>query len=218
MLKNMAKIKEKSFMNLIKKVAQISLITFLSACNNKEYIEKKITTQNHKYNISINLPIELDTTYSWIDTSDNLCSDMKKYRFSNNGYPCYMENGFSDYDTRDSICELTIEHNNNFICKSNNEIWDNSILKIKEKLKLGLVADSLEISRVATSNINGRKYLITQYKYKHKYRSLNWIYLTKGITIVDSNAINFEFITIKKNHSIDEFKEMDKVINSIKIN
>lgn len=205
-------------MNLIKKVAQISLIAILCSCNYKEYIEKKIITQNHKYNISINLPIELDTTYSWLDTNDNLCSDTKKYRFSDNAYPCYMENGFADYDTRDSICEITIEHSNNFICKSNNENWDNSIIKIKEKLKLGLVGDSIEITRVATSNINGRKYLISQYKYKHKYRSPYWIYITKGITIVDSNAINFEFITIKKKHSIDEFKEMEKVINSIKIN
>ncbi|HXA02389.1 MAG TPA: hypothetical protein VNW99_10400 [Cytophagaceae bacterium] len=198
----------------------IAATTLIFSCNKtpEGYTAKSFFTQDSLYKISLYLPMELDTFYTWTDLDDFRCADEKKYRFSKSSFPHYKETGFYSTTYLDSVYNLTIVHNNEFWCKE--ELGYGSILDSKkyvENLKRHSNLDDVpvKILEVKKSVIHDRDFLLALYQMNEKGSKYETHYL-KGITLIDTNRITFDYRCRSSN--CNKFIErMKKSIESVKI-
>src|SRR5689334_6807126 len=69
----------------------------------KDYSIGTIQLKNDLGTVKIKLPKQMDTTYQWLDSDDNACSDLYKYRFVKKGYSALAETGFLYIIQPDSV-------------------------------------------------------------------------------------------------------------------
>jgi hypothetical protein len=190
------------------------LIALLIACANpipKDYVTHNIDLKNNIGRLSISLPNELDTSYSWQDYSDTRCSDKEKHRFSNKNYSKYKESGFFKSIEYDSIYQVTISQDMAPDCDDINKKVDNEFLDLL--IELNMVADpSTKLDQKKIIEINNRNYVIITTRSKSDldeyYMSIN--------TIIKSQRVSIHFNCLAGDCG-NFINRMKKSINTIKI-
>lgn len=123
-------------------------------------------TEGSKFIITLQVPLELDSFYTWVDWNDNNCGDTRKYRFSNSNYPIIKESGFFYKIWPDSSYRLTFSHINKYDCKDV-AIGKEIDLDIQEaSMRDYAQKDSalFELFSKSRSEINGVKFTIFEFK------------------------------------------------------
>jgi hypothetical protein len=210
-------------------ILSIIIFIFCFGCKHRNDDSKVAIfyTQDSIYKISIDLPFELDTLYTWLEISDNNCGHMRKYRFQNKRYPRIQDSSYYYRLNSDSLFRLTFSHNDRFYCKYDFRD-DRFINPIEFARRLNYRnysgRDTLVIDTVFKTQINDRNFIIAQYKLNEKKnKDRDWLHYVKGISVVDSNLFVFEFecrknkftpqtnnIMINTIYSIDISKRVEK--------
>lgn len=196
-------------------------ILFFVGCTNEfaKYKETTFYTQDSLYKITMNLPIELDTFYTWVRKDDNECSDEKMYRFTSRKFPFQKETQLFESLFCDSAYRLTIKHINKYSCKlgMDYEKWVTPIEYHKRlETRYNESNDSFKIASVNKREIEGHLFLLSSYKVKDKYNKEFWSLHEKAVVLVDSNMFVFE-TECKKLNCEGFIEKMEVIINSIKI-
>lgn len=183
---------------------------------NEDLRKEKFFLQDSLFSIELEVPIELDSFYSWVDYDDTSCGHERKYRFSDSRYPIFQESGFFYLTYPDSSYRLTISHVNKYACTDRN--WKADLQKIiwayEARAKMDTV--SFKVYSAEEAEINGATFQILTFKTdllpRQKYQStLLWAF-----TKIDSIDIKVEYECASKN--CDSFIEkMNESIKSIKV-
>jgi hypothetical protein len=78
---------------------------------------EELILQDSVAKITMDIPIELDTFYTWVNWSDNSCGHVKAYTYSDSNYPTSYKEGGSTKDVfPDSSYRFSVLHTNDFAC------------------------------------------------------------------------------------------------------
>ena len=177
------------------------LILAFTSCDHpkKPYIEeltwpkRTVKLDNDLGILTIRLPEEFDTFYTFRYESDNICGDYKKYRFQNSKFPVLKESGGYISHTVDSLKIFTIEQNI-YAC-SEGITMDSLKLKIITKnhiehLKANDRSRSpiLKMSRIDT--FNGKPFFIIAHENGELYHIKDSVKNLKSAKLMTYTRVN----------------------------
>ncbi|MCL2131034.1 MAG: hypothetical protein FWH36_01050 [Lentimicrobiaceae bacterium] len=190
----------------------------------EDYIEHTIELKNNLGLLTISLPPEFDTLYSWTHRGDNNCGHFEKFRFANKKYSLPQETGtfYFYYLIVDSLYQLTI------IQQKNTDFCGDTMPKIDDKLVEDEVKNYLEcypdvdIFLKGIKTIQGRDFIVIGGIYDSKYvhykvesgdRKVIFLSLT---TESNKYPVELKFLCMAADCT-DFINRVEKSLNSIKI-
>lgn len=200
-------------------ITVILVITLLSCGADRQKLRTEtFALQDSLYSISLQVPVEMDSFYTWVDHDDTDCGDLKKYRFSNSQFQVIKEDGFIKKETPDSSYSLTFLHINRYNCKDlmYEEDLDTLVMKYEEAAERGNTT-VFQVFKKESKDVNGTKFKTLEYrtdlfKYTEKYPST---YITSFVYL-DSIELTIIYECSSKN--CDSFiTDMEKSLETIKI-
>lgn len=126
----------------------------------------QIVTDDGKvhYEIEINIPSFLDTTFTWVDHTDHHCGAKRKIRYQSAELEVEMETGFFHEPSPEHIQRLTIEHNEYSDCLESSDMTMREIIRYSRETELGDLGkysttyDSLFIDEIPFLKSSGEKF------------------------------------------------------------
>ena len=208
----------KSFCKITRQVLLSGMICItISACNIKNsdeqipsnYIEHRINLKNDLGELTIKLPSEFDTTYSWTNYSDYYCGDREMFRIANKNYTLLQENGAFYNVIPDSLYQMTIEQLRHIEC-GDSIIIDNTTLESMTEKYIAIYSSSTKIFVKELRRIHERDYLIIGSNLRKETR-LNIM------TAINGHYILIDFIYQGKQCGQEFVDKINKSLNTIKI-
>ena len=208
-------------MTFIRTLLTICTIVAISYCDRNKITHSRPETfflQDSLFRIDVNVPIELDSFYTWVDFDhdDTVCEVLQMYRFSNSKYPIYRKVGFSYPTYPDSSYHLTFSHIYMYDCQdSEGRVKLKELIRREEERAKSRGFD-FKLFSSESVNINGQAFDIIKFRTnllpKQKYHStLIW-----GFTRVDNIYLKVEYECASKN--CDSFIErMSESLESIRV-
>lgn len=171
-----------------------------------------VDLRNDLGRLTILLPSRFDTTFTWIDFSDNSCDDQYKYRYADSDYPLIQETGFIYELKEDSLFFFTISHLKITGCSNNkSEIEQDDLDLMVKRERVLNPQNKLTFQKLLT--INNRKYAVIADH--NRVGNLDHAYISAR-TIVDYQIISINYNCIM--HDCMDFHEtMMKSLKTIKI-
>jgi hypothetical protein len=198
-------------------------IYFFAGCQNSSsgFKRQEINLSNELGIISIELPIQVDTFFSWVSTSDCApCCNEKMYRFADKDYSLLKETGFFYHKFPDSLYQFTIRHKETRGCESEWSISENSldsIVSIKENQSLEAFAGEESIAWILREirYIDKRMFLVFAYKEKSPFTRIEYSTILEAFTIQDDEILHFKY-ECTGNFCVDFISKMDESLKSIR--
>ncbi len=187
-----------------------ALFIVVSACRDRvpdSYIEHKVLLKNNLGELSIKLPPEFDTAYSWTNYSDARCSDYEMFRFANKKYSLLQETGFIYPVIPDSLYQVTITQLMYLDCESTVKINKEALERIIHNDTLVYPGTEIFLSDLKT--IQNREFILIGSKFAANTT-------LKLFTVISGHGLMLEFVYQGKNN-FNFVERMNKSINSIKI-
>ncbi len=202
-------------MRLLEYLGIIFLLIYTSSCEKSRkredeikgvpwensYRTEVIVLEDSFVKIIADIPIELDTFYTRLNSSDNDCGHKRQYTFSDSDYPIFIREGGSLGDILpDSAYEFTIYHTYKFACSPEYpRDYDEEDFLLK--------ARGTEIFRTSEGKpfkwihkefkkISGRPFMIMAYQTNYPARTPNQTYLStylNAYTQLDSLHIGISY-------------------------
>lgn len=179
----------------------------------KDYVEHKVNLKNNLGELTISLPSELDTVYSWTRYEDNRCADLEMLRFADKKYSLLQESGWC-YPVPDSLYQLTIVQSKFLDCDGTPK-FDNETLEVvieDYKAMNPVKAKGYDFFIKEIRIINDKKFMIIGFSYQEKETCISKIFLTME---ADGHPIQLEFICQAKD-CVNFVDRVEKSFNSIK--
>lgn len=206
-------------MTFVRILLIICLVVAISSCEkNKNTNLKSETffTEDSLFRIELDVPLELDSFYTWIDYNDTSCGHRRKYRFSDSRYPIFKESGFFYLSYPDSTYRLTFSHIDKYDCQDT--VWEIDLNRLIAGWECRSKIDSIEFNVISSerTEINGLTFsiltFITDAVPKGKYQStLLW-----GFTKINGIDLKVECECASKD--CDSFiGKMNETLKSIRI-
>jgi hypothetical protein len=183
------------------------------------YRTESFFLQDSAFHVQLDVPVELDSFYSWLDRSDTECASKRKYRFSDSRYPVRTESGFfhGKEDLADSSYRLTFCHTRNFSCAYDSE-EPADVELIIDRRKLISQADSvpLEIYKFENLEINGVLFFVDRYRTGGTLGQKYLVTFVNAFAVFDGIGISVSYECVSKNCNgfIDR---MDESLNTLRI-
>lgn len=170
----------------------IILAAILISCGGQipdDYAPNTIDLNNNLGHLSISLPVEFDTSYSWTGNTDYRCGTRQLFRFVDTDYSMLQETGFLSADVPDSLYQLTISQPKHKDCADLSDVVDNSYI---DNYRAALLAQGItvEFAIAEIQSIKNRDFAVfaTQTRMKNEDRSD-----LQAITVVAGNMISVTF-------------------------
>jgi hypothetical protein len=186
-------------------------ILFLAfSCNpdgDKEKIQEtgyrieELVLQDSVAKITIDIPMELDTFYTWVNWSDHNCGDIKTYTYSDSNYPASYKEGGSTKDAfPDSSYSFSLFHSNRFACtpQYRRDIDTVYLLERTASLERFHLSNGKDIEWIhrEVKEINGRPFMIIAFRTNEQQNSSTQdklIAQMSAFTHLDSLYIGFSY-------------------------
>jgi len=194
-------------------------IVGISSCDKDRISDSRLQTfflEDSLFRVDVNVPMQLDSFYTWTDYDDTSCGILRKYRFSDSEYPVFKESGFFYPTYPDSSYRLTFSHIYKYDCQnSEGKVNLQEIVTgLEERAKK--YRFDFKLFSLDNVNINGLPFDIIKFKTdllpEQKYQStLIW-----GFTKIDTIHLKVEYECASKN--CDSFIEkMNESLESIRV-
>lgn len=203
----------------------IAIVVMLASCggggnhsapvvNVKGYKQKSIRLANGLGVVSIYLPPELDTFYTFINFGEYHCAEVKLHRFFSKKYGCAPSPSVDfDYsDMPDSAYQFSIVQTYNKDCEQFINI-DEGMMKNIEDMYTNLNKYIAGNRKYTMKEINGNKFIISQLNTKLNNLNLEEV---EGFTQADGRMVKFIFQCYSPD--VDDFTDrMLASLNTIQI-
>lgn len=187
----------------------------ISCCTHRlpsEYVNKTFELKNNIGSLSIFLPIDFDTSYTWTRYSDYHCGAQRLVRFANTNYSMLQETGYFSLEVPDSLYELTVSQPEYPECVCHDFVLDQSY--IDNHLAARLMENTsarFEINELRT--INQRVFAV--FAETHAMKNMTNANL-QATTVIDGQEIVLTFTCLRQDCS-DFIKYMEESLNTIRI-
>jgi len=196
------------------------ILVLFCACNNtipKDYVEHTIDLEHNLGQLTISLPPEFDTVYSWTRWQGDPCSVQVLYRFANKKYSLPQEQGTYYNFVADSLYQLTIvqfkyqgECGDTTTKKIDNELLERFVERYMEcYLDIDIFLKEIRTIHKRDFIVIGSKY--TRYHSEEKYETELSLY-----TEVNGYSVWLEFVCMAEDCT-DFMNRIEKSLHSIKI-
>ena len=179
----------------------------------KDYVEYTVNLKNNLGELTISLPQEFDTVYSWTKIGDNHCADFEMFRFANKRYSLLQEDVEWYRVIPDSLYQLTIVQSKYLDCADTPNFDDKKLETVIEDLKAQNPAKRQDCFIREIRTINDKKFMITGFNYQEKETCISEIFL---ITEVNGHPVWLKFICQAANCT-NFIDRVEKSFNTIKI-
>lgn len=177
-----------------------------------EFVGKTIDLKNDLGQLSISLPIDFDTSYSWMRYSDYRCGAQQLVRFANTNYSMLRETGYLNLEIPDSLYELTVSQPEHPECADPEYVIDQSYIDNHTSARLmENTKANFEINELRT--INGRVFAV--FAEVSTSRDMTNAYL-QARTIIQGQVISLTFTCLRQDCR-DFIQCMDKSLQTIEI-
>ena len=176
-------------------------------CVPKDYVEHKVNLKNNLGELTISLPIEFDTVYSWKWYEDYV---YEMFRFADKKYSLLQENGNWFFAKPDSLYQLTIQYC--LDCDDTYNLDDKTIEAVIESIKALDPSKKYDFFIKEIKIINDKKFLIIGFNYQKGETCRSEISL---LTEVNGYYVELEFICQAKDCT-NFADRVEKSFNSIK--
>lgn len=162
--------------------------------------------------MSIYLPIEFDTSYTWTRYSDYRCGAQRLIRFASTNYSMLQETGYLSLGVPDSLCQLTISQPEFPECGGLDFLLDESyIYDLAVNRLMENPSSRFEINEIRV--INQRVFAVFAESYALEDMTNAYLQAT---TIIDGQEIVLTFSCLR--HDCSDFvKHMEASLNTIRI-
>jgi hypothetical protein len=176
---------------------------------------KEIFLQDSLFLVQVSIPKDLNNSYNWVHRSDNECSYISKYRFTDASYPVYKESGFFYKQYSDSCYQLTFSHIENYECQGamGGDIWIRASSRKEWAASHGL--DYTEYFE-KDEEINGLPFSLVAYKMELGKNWKHQIVFISAITLIDDIPVSITGECLGS-HCEEFVRRMEKVIKTVKI-
>lgn len=158
----------------------------------------EIELSNQLGKMSILLPSEFDTLYTWVNFSDCDCCDIKMYRFASSNYSLLKETGMFHARIPDSLFQFTIFHKAKRNCEDHWKITQSSVDSLaslmEAKYEEAFVGrDSITWLNKEMLIIDNQTFVLLAYKSKSAYpfRMPGIPVMLEATTVIDGEVLNF---------------------------
>ncbi|MGV9012880.1 MAG: hypothetical protein ACOH13_09835 [Flavobacteriales bacterium] len=177
-----------------------------------DYALNTIDLNNNLGQLSISLPIELDTSYSWTGYTDYRCGARQLIRFVDTDYSMLQETGFLSADVPDSLYQMTISQPKHKDCADFSDVLDKSYIdnytaaRLKENITVKFAIAEIQ-------SINNRYFAVFAEQSRMKDKDNATLQAT---TIIDGSTISVTFSCHRRD--CEAFlKRMEKSLKTLKI-
>jgi hypothetical protein len=166
--------------------------------NIKTFAQKSIRLSNGLGIVSVYVPREFDTTYSFVNIGEYHCAAVKLRRFVSKKYMCCLSPSpdFNYSDMPDSVCQFTIIQTHEKDCEQYLDINDELLKNTQNELSnesTVLAADR----KCYIKEINGLKFVVCQLNTNFNGKHLGEVY---GITAAEGRMVKFVYQCYSSNN------------------
>ena len=180
----------------------------------KDYVEHKVNLKNNLGELTIILPLEFDTVYSWTKYEDNPCAFFEMVRFANKKYSLLQESGFIYGVIPDSLYQLTImQLTYHLDCDATPDFNDEILEDYVENIKAINPAKEYDFFIKEIRKINDKKFMIVGFNWQEEEGTCGTEILLS--TEVKGYSVWLKFVCQAKNCT-DFINKIERSFNSIK--